>query len=110
MLGQVPPPVRTGRAIAERPMTIDLTRRGAIVTGAGGGLGRSHALALARYGARVVVNDMSPAGAEAVAREIQQAGGEAMAWTCSVTDRDAVEAMVAGAMERWGSVDILVNN
>lgn len=91
-------------------MTIDLTRRVAIVTGAGGGLGRSHALALARYGARVVVNDMSPTGAESVAREIQGAGGEAMAWTCSVTDREAVEAMVAGAVERWGSIDILVNN
>lgn len=60
--------------------------------------------------ARVVVNDMSPAGAEAVTHEIQTAGGEAMAWTCSVTDRAAVEAMVAGAVERWGSVDILVNN
>jgi NAD(P)-dependent dehydrogenase (short-subunit alcohol dehydrogenase family) len=91
-------------------MTIDLTRRVAIVTGAGGGLGRSHALALARYGARVVVNDMSPAGAESVAREIQEAGGEAMACTCSVTDRDAVEAMVASTVERWGSIDILVNN
>jgi NAD(P)-dependent dehydrogenase (short-subunit alcohol dehydrogenase family) len=91
-------------------MTIDLTGRVAIVTGAGGGLGRSHSLALARYGARVVVNDMSPAGAESVAREIQGAGGEAIAWTCSVTDRDAVGAMVAGAVERWGSIDILVNN
>lgn len=91
-------------------MTIDLSRRVAIVTGAGGGLGRSHALALARYGARVVVNDMSPDGAEAVAQEIREAGGEAMVRVCSVTDRDAVEAMVASAVERWGSIDILVNN
>lgn len=91
-------------------MTIDLSRRVAIVTGAGGGLGRSHARALARYGARVVVNDMSPAGAEAVAGEIRAAGGEAVAWTCSVTDRDAVQAMVADAAGRWGSIDIVINN
>lgn len=91
-------------------MTIDLSRRVAIVTGAGGGLGRSHALALARYGARVVVNDMSPTGAEAVAQEIRAAGGEAAAWTCSVTDRDAVQAMVADAIGRWGSIDIVINN
>ncbi|RZJ02085.1 MAG: SDR family NAD(P)-dependent oxidoreductase [Brevundimonas sp.] len=91
-------------------MIIDLTGRVAIVTGGGGGLGRSHALALARHGARVVVNDMSPAGAESVQQEIQETGGEAMAWTCSVTDRDAVEAMVSGVVERWGSIDILVNN
>lgn len=91
-------------------MTIDLTRRVAIVTGAGGGLGRSHALALARYGARVVVNDMSLEGAEAVAAEIRAAGGEAIVSICSVTDRTAVEAMVLGAVEQWGSIDILVNN
>ena len=91
-------------------MSIDLSRRVAIVTGAGGGLGRSHALALARYGARVVVNDMSSVGADAVAAEIREAGGEAVACACSVTDRKSVQAMVAEAVERWGSIDILVNN
>lgn len=91
-------------------MSIDLAGRVAIVTGAGGGLGRSHAMALARHGARVVVNDLAPAACEAVAEEIRAAGGEAMPWTCSVTDRDAVFAMVEGVVERWGGVDILVNN
>ena len=76
-------------------MSIDLSGRVAIVTGAGGGLGRSHALALARYGARVVVNDMSAAGADAVTAEIRAAGGEAVACACSVTDRAAVQTMVA---------------
>lgn len=90
--------------------TINLAGRTAIVTGAGGGLGRSHALALARHGARVVVNDMSLTGAEAVAGEIRQAGGEAVASVCSVTDRAATEAMVAETVARWGSIDIVVNN
>ena len=91
-------------------MTIDLNGRVAIVTGAGGGLGRSHALALARHGAKVVVNDLTPAACEAVAAEIRDAGGEALPWTCSVTDREGVFAMVEGVIDRWGSVDILVNN
>ncbi|RZJ29443.1 MAG: SDR family NAD(P)-dependent oxidoreductase, partial [Brevundimonas sp.] len=91
-------------------MTIDLKGRVAIVTGAGGGLGRSHALALARYGAKVVVNDLAPAACEAVAAEIQAAGGEALPWTCSVTDREGVNAMVAGVIAHWGGIDILVNN
>lgn len=91
-------------------MTIDLTGRAAIVTGAGGGLGRSHALALARYGARVVVNDLASAACEGVAAEIRAAGGEALPWACSVTDRDGVAAMVEGVIHQWGGVDILVNN
>ena len=100
-------------------MAIDLSGRVAIVTGAGGGLGREHALALAARGARVVVNDLggardgsggSATAAEAVVAEIEAAGGEAMANAASVTDYAAVEAMVAAAMEKWGRVDILVNN
>lgn len=89
--------------------------RVAIVTGAGGGLGRCHALALAARGAKVVVNDLgadgrsSDAAAQVVA-EIEAAGGEAMASGASVTDAAAVEAMVAETMARWGRVDILVNN
>lgn len=91
----------------------------AIVTGAGGGLGREHALALAARGARVVVNDLgvardgegsSMSPAQAVVAEIEAAGGEAMANGASVTDFEAVKAMVAEATARWGSVDILVNN
>ncbi|PZO06175.1 MAG: 3-hydroxyacyl-CoA dehydrogenase [Alphaproteobacteria bacterium] len=91
-------------------MAIDLSGRIAIVTGAGGGLGRSHAMALARHGAKVVVNDLSSAACEAVAAEIRSEGGEAMPWCCSVTDRPGVFAMVEAVVERWGSVDILVNN
>jgi len=94
----------------EAIMTIDLTGRVAIVTGAGGGLGRSHAMALARHGARVVVNDLASIACEDVASEIRAAGGEALPWTCSVTDRDGVAAMVEGVIDQWGGVDILVNN
>ena len=82
----------------------------AIVTGAGGGLGRAHALFLARHGARVVVNDLANEPAEAVVAEIVAAGGEAMAATTSVTDEAGVAGMVAAVIDRWGRIDILVNN
>jgi NAD(P)-dependent dehydrogenase (short-subunit alcohol dehydrogenase family) len=100
-------------------MTIRFDDRVAIVTGAGGGLGRQHALALGRRGCKVVVNDFgggrdgtggSASPAEQVAAEIVAAGGEAIAAACSVTDVDGVQAMVQSAMDTWGRVDILVNN
>lgn len=87
-----------------------LEGRVAIVTGAGGGLGRSHALFLARHGARVVVNDLSADSANAVAEEIHSAGGEAIGFAGSVTDEAAIAAMVAAAMAKWGRIDILINN
>jgi NAD(P)-dependent dehydrogenase (short-subunit alcohol dehydrogenase family) len=90
-------------------MSISFNGRVAIVTGAGGGLGREHALGLAKRGAKVVVNDLG-AAAQAVADEIKAAGGEAIAITCSVTDFDAVQAMVKQTVDTWGRVDILVNN
>jgi NAD(P)-dependent dehydrogenase (short-subunit alcohol dehydrogenase family) len=100
-------------------MSLRFDGRVAIVTGAGGGLGRRHALALAGRGAKVVVNDLGGSldgagggatAAERVAQEIRAAGGEALASGASVTDFSAIEAMVAAAMAEWGRVDILVNN
>jgi len=96
-------------------MTIRFDGRVAIVTGAGGGLGRCHALGLAARGAKVVVNDLGEKGepSEAclrVAREIEAAGGIAMANGADVANADQVAAMVAAAEAQWGGVDILVNN
>ena len=90
-----------------------------IVTGAGGGLGRSHALEFARRGAKVVVNDLgasvagsggSSAAADAVVTEIAAAGGEAIADGASVTDEGGVAAMIERTMAKWGRIDVLIAN
>jgi len=100
-------------------MTIRFDGRVAIVTGAGNGLGKAHALGLAARGARVVVNDFGGARdgsggslgpADAVVEEIRKAGGEAIADGADVSNREQVEAMVAKASEKWGQVDLLVAN
>jgi len=96
-------------------MTIRLEGQVAIVTGAGQGLGRCHALALAERGAKVVVNDLGDdtgqsKNADAVVAEIKAAGGEAMAHGANVADFEQVEDMVKQAMHAWGRVDILINN
>jgi NAD(P)-dependent dehydrogenase (short-subunit alcohol dehydrogenase family) len=96
-------------------MSIRLDGQVAIVTGAGQGLGRCHALALADRGAKVVVNDLGDdngqsAHANAVVKEIVAAGGEAMAHGANVANVEQVEDMVRQAMDTWGRVDILINN
>jgi NAD(P)-dependent dehydrogenase (short-subunit alcohol dehydrogenase family) len=100
-------------------MDVKFTDRVAIVTGAGNGLGRSHALELAKRGAKVVVNDLGGArdgsggssdAAKAVVAEIEAAGGEAMAHGANVAKFEEVQDMVAKTMAKWGRVDILINN
>ena len=100
-------------------MSIRYDGKVAIVTGAGGGLGRCHAIELAKRGAKVVINDLgggvdgsggSSEAARAVVAEIEALGGEAIANGANVAKYNEVEAMVKQAMDKWGRVDILVNN
>lgn len=100
-------------------MSISFEGQVAIVTGAGNGLGRSHALELAKRGAKVVVNDLGGArdgsgassdAAQEVVRLIEEAGGEAFAHGANVAKFDEVQDMVNQAMDKWGRVDILINN
>ena len=100
-------------------MAIRFDDKVAIVTGAGGGLGKQHALEFARRGAKVVVNDLGGAvdgsggasdAANAVVEEIKAEGGEAISNGSSVADKEGVSKMIAETMEKWGRIDILVNN
>lgn len=99
-------------------MSIDFKDKVAIVTGAGGGLGREYALELARRGAKVVVNDLGGSRdgtghsdmALQVVEEIEKAGGEAVSNGGSVTEFDQMEKMVADAKQKWGGVHIVINN
>jgi NAD(P)-dependent dehydrogenase (short-subunit alcohol dehydrogenase family) len=100
-------------------MKINFEGQVAIITGAGGGLGKQHALELGRRGAKVVVNDLggsvdgsggSASAAEQVAQEIRDSGGTAMSNDASVTDLEAVQAMVDETVATWGRIDVLVNN
>ena len=99
-------------------MSIEFNDKVAIVTGAGGGIGKEHALELARRGAKVVVNELGGSvdgsgtsdAAEEVVELIKSEGGEAISNGASVTDLDAVKNMVQQTMDEWGRIDILVNN
>jgi NAD(P)-dependent dehydrogenase (short-subunit alcohol dehydrogenase family) len=90
----------------------------AIITGAGGGLGREHALLLAEHGAKIVVNDLGGSvdgsgksdAADIVVEEIKAAGGQAVANKASVSDRDGAKSIVETAVKEFGTVDIVVNN
>jgi len=89
---------------------LDLKNKVAIITGARRGMGRAHALALAKADAKVVVSDISQEDCEIVVGEIKKAGGEALAVKCDVSKKQEVDNMVKAAVGKWGRVDILVNN
>lgn len=100
-------------------MSLDFKDKVAIVTGSGNGIGKGYVLELAKRGAKVVVNDLggtvdgsggSLSAADAVVQEIEAAGGEAMANGANVAKQEDVKAMVEATMEKWGRVDILINN
>lgn len=85
-------------------------QRTVVITGAGGGLGRAYALAVAAEGASVVVNDIRADAAQAVVREIEELGARAIANNCDITTLDGAQAIVASAVEQFGEVHALVNN
>ena len=89
---------------------MDLKGKVAIITGARRGMGRSHAITLAKAGAKIVVADISLKDCEIVVDEIKKMKGEAMAVKCDVTKKEEVDSMVKAAVKKWEKVDILVNN
>src|SRR3989338_972832 len=88
----------------------DLKNKTAIVTGARRGMGRAHALVLAKAGARVMVADISSEECEKVVKEIEKNGGEAMAIKCDVSKKEEVDKMIETVVKKWGKLDILINN
>jgi len=82
----------------------------AIVTGARRGMGRTHAIALAKAGAKVIVSDISLEDCEKVVKEIERAGGKALAVKCNVSEKEEVADLIKKTVKEWGKIDILVNN
>ncbi|MEH0581075.1 MULTISPECIES: glucose 1-dehydrogenase [Streptomyces] len=91
-------------------MATGLEGRSVVVTGAGSGIGRATALAFAAEGARVLIADLNAEGAQAVVKEIEQAGGAAVAVTGDLSEQSVVDEVAATAVERFGGIDVLVNN
>ncbi len=88
----------------------DLKNKVVIITGARRGMGRTHALVLAKAGAKVVVSDISQEDCNKVVKEIEKSKGEAMAIKCDVTKKADVDKMMAQTIKKWGKIDVLVNN
>ena len=88
----------------------DLKNKVAVVTGARRGMGRTHALTLAKAGAKVVVSDISLEDCQKVVDEIKKSGGEAMAIKCDISKKSEVDKMIADTVKKFGKIDILVNN
>ncbi|KUN81266.1 SDR family NAD(P)-dependent oxidoreductase [Streptomyces griseoruber] len=91
-------------------MATGLEGRSVVVTGAGSGIGRATALAFAAEGARVLVADLNTDGAQAVVKEIEEAGGTAVAVTGDLSEQSVVDEVANTAVERFGGIDVLVNN
>ena len=89
---------------------MDLKNKTVIITGARRGMGKSHALLMAKAGAKVVVSDISEEDCKMVVDEIKKNKGEAIAVKCDVTKKEEVDSMVKQTIEKWGRIDILVNN
>lgn len=89
---------------------LTLKNKVAVITGARQGMGRTHALTLAKAGAKVVVSDISLKDCEKVVKEIEKEGGEAIAIKCDVAKKEEIDEMIKKTIEEWGKIDILVNN
>ncbi|PIR01857.1 MAG: hypothetical protein CO031_01235 [Candidatus Nealsonbacteria bacterium CG_4_9_14_0_2_um_filter_37_38] len=98
--------------LKDKPRSENSLLRGkvAIITGARRGMGKSHALKLAKAGAKIVVSDISLEECQKVVKEIEKGGGKALAVKCDVTKREQVDEMVKKTIKKFGRIDILVNN